>query len=146
MEKKESECIAMILDDEGLGLQLGSSGNILRIHVGGDGNTEQEPFSTVAIQKDAAVLWHGKGIEQKVRMARKQGPQVANGTYLEALGTVIEFHRHLTLDEFCTLTGCVKKTVQNKIKAFPVKHFRRGGRLLFDLEDTLRYMGVFNEE
>jgi hypothetical protein len=146
MGKNEPESICMILDDEGLGLQLGSSENILRIHLEGDGNTEPEPFSTVAIQKDDAVLWHRKGIERKVKMARKRGPDAANATYLEALRTVIEFHRALTLDEFCALTGCVKKTVQNKIKAFPVKHYRRAGRLLFDLEDTLRFMGVFNEE
>jgi hypothetical protein len=146
MGKNEPESIALILDDEGLGLQLGSKENVLRLHVDGDGKAEPEPFSTVAIQKDDTVLWHQKGIEQKVKMARKQGPEAANATYLEALRTVIEFHRALTLDEFCALTGCVKKTVQNKIKTFPVKHYRRAGRLLFDLEDTLRFMGVFNEE
>jgi hypothetical protein len=146
MVKEEFESIGMILDDEGLGLQLGNSENILRVHLEGDGKAEPEPFSTVAIQKDDAVLWHAKGIEQKVEMARKQGASAANATYIEALKTVIEFHRALTIDEFCALTGCHKKTVQNKIKTFPVKHFRRAGRLLFDLEDTLRYMGVFNEE
>jgi len=146
MEEKEPESIGLIFDDEGLGLQLGSNENILRIHLEGDEKAEPEPFSTVAIQKDDAVLWHGKGIEQKVKMARKQGSGAANATYLEALRTVIEFHRALTIDEFCALTGCAKKTVQNKIKTFPVKHFRRAGRLLFDLEDTLRFMGVFNEE
>ena len=146
MKKEGFESIGMILDDEGLGLQLGSSDNILRIHLEGDGNAEPEPLSTIAIQKDDAVLWHRKGIEQKVKMARKQGPDAANATYLEALRTVIEFHRALTLDEFCALTGCVKKTVQNKIKTFPVKHYRRAGRLLFDLEGTLRFMGVFIEE
>ena len=146
MGKNEPESIAMILDDEGLGLQLGSKENVLRLHFDRDGKAEPAPFSTVAIQKDDAVLWHAKGIEQKVEMARKQGTSAANATYIEALKTVIEFHRALTIDEFCALTGCHKKTVQNKIKTFPVKHFRRAGRLLFDLEDTLRYMGVFNEE
>ena len=146
MGKNEPESIAVILDDEGLGLQLGSKEDVLRLHFERDGKAEPEPFSTVAIQKDKAVLWHEKGIEQKVKIARKRGPDVANGTYLEALKTVIEFRRPLTLDEFCCLTGAHKKTVQNKIKTFPVKHFRRAGRLLFDLEDTLRFMGVFNKE
>ena len=145
MGKNESETIAMILDDEGLGLQLGGKRNILTLYLEKDRKANPEAFPTLAIQKGDAVLWHEKGAERKVKMAHKQGPDVANATYLEALRTVIEFHRPLTLDEFCALTGCVKKTVQNKIKTFPVKHFKRAGRLLFDLGDTLRYMGVFNE-
>ena len=145
MKKEELESIGMILDDEGLGLQLGGKRNILTLYLEKDGKADPESFPTLAIQKGDAVLWHEMGAKRKVKMARKQGAGVANATFLEGLRTVIEFHRPLTLDEFCALNGCHKKTVQNKIKTFPVKHFKRAGRLLFDLGDTLRYMGVFNE-
>jgi hypothetical protein len=73
-------------------------------------------------------------IHNMVRLAQLRGPDVANAEYLHALRTVIEFARPLTLDEACSITGWVPKTVQNHIAQVKkgkqeyrcVPYFKRG--------------------
>ena len=95
-------------------------------------------------------------VVDRVKLAQLRGPEVANSTYLEALRTVIEFARPLTLEEACSITGWVLKTVQNNIAKVRnnrqkheyrgVPYFRRGGGPLFRIEDILRYMGAFEPD
>jgi len=95
-------------------------------------------------------------IPNRVRLAQLRGPEVANNTYLEALRTVIEFARPLRLEEACSITGWIPKTVQNHISRLKnnkqkhefrgVPYFHRGAGPLFRIEDILRYMGAFEPD
>jgi hypothetical protein len=95
-------------------------------------------------------------IPNRVRLAQLRGTDVANSTYLEALRTVIEFARPLTLEESCSITGWISKTVSNRLSEIRkgkqkqeyrgVPYFKRGGGPLFRIEDILRYMGAFEPD
>ena len=129
--------------------------------------TELVDRDGIHFEREEGVDWKGRNYEREmhdydktihniVRLAQLRGPEVANSTYLEALRTVIEFARPLTLDETCSITGWIPKTVSNRISEIKkgkqkqeyrgVPFFKRGGGPLFRIEDILRYMGAFEPD